>query len=372
MPPRSLPWRARRRLPALVASAVLAAACAPGPGGSTLSRLDVGGERVAPPVAPPAAVAVVEEVPVVDDAVEAPEPAPAAAEPPPTAAPSPAPVVAAPATPAAPRATAAGVAAYRGLGTWIDAYDWSLTFGKDGPLVEPGDIDRMASLGVQTLYVQTSRWNAEADVLEPERLVPLLQRARARGLRVVAWYLPTFVDPATDLRRLLAAVDLGVDGLAVDIESRDVAGHAERSRRLVELSAALRRAVPEVSLGAVVFPPVAMEVVNPGFWPGFPWAELAPLYDVWIPMSYQSFRTEASGLRDGYRYTAENIDRLRADLGDPSAPVHSVGGIADATTPQDVAGMVAASGERGALGGSLYDWRTTGAELWPELQAFRR
>ena len=285
-------------------------------------------------------------------------------------------VAAAPVRVAAPRPAsspaAAGVAAYAGLGTWIDAFDWSLTFGKDGPLVEPADIDRMADLGVQTLYVQTSRWNAADDILEPERLVPLLDRARSRGLRVVAWYLPTFVDPATDLRRLVAAASLGVDSLAVDIESRDVAGHAERNQRLVELSAALRQALPGTALGAIVFPPVVMEVVNTGFWPDFPWQELAPFYDVWVPMAYQSFRTEASGLRDGYRYTAENIDRIRANLGDPNAPVHSVGGIADATTPGDVAGMVAASAERGALGGSLYDWRTTSPSLWPELQAFRR
>ncbi|HSH23391.1 MAG TPA: hypothetical protein VK975_04935, partial [Acidimicrobiales bacterium] len=294
--------------------------------------------------------------------------APVATQPPPPTS-APAAVTAAPTPRLAP--TPAGAAAYTGLGTWIDAYDWSLTFGKDGPLVVPGDIDRMADLGVQTLYVQTSRWNAADDVLEPERLLPLIDRARARGLRVVAWYLPTFVDPATDLRRLVAAAGLGVDSVAVDIESRDVPDHAERNRRLVELSAALHEALPGMALGAIVFPPVVMEVVNPSFWPGFPWRELAPFYDVWVPMAYQSFRTEASGLRDGYRYTAENIDRVRANLGSPNAPVHSVGGIADATTRADVAGMVAASAERGALGGSLYDWRTTSPDLWPELQGFR-
>ncbi len=277
------------------------------------------------------------------------------------------PVLAAP----PPGAVAGGVEVYAGLGTWIDAYDWSRTFGKDGPLVEVADIDRMADLGVQTLYVQTSRWNAPADILEPERLVPLIERAQARGMHVVAWYLPTFVDPAADLRRLLAAATLDVDAVAVDIESRDVTDTDERNRRLVELSHDLRQALPGVALGAIVFPPVVMEVVNPSFWPGFPWSELAPLYDVWVPMAYQSFRTDASGYRDGYRYTAENIDRLRAHVGD-HAVVHPVGGIADATTTSDVEGMIAAAGERGAIGGSLYDWRTTGPELWPHLSGFRR
>ena len=48
---------------------------------------------------------------------------------------------------------------------------------------------------MQTLYVQTSKWDAPTDVLEPERLLPLIKRAKDRGMSVVAWYLPTFVDP---------------------------------------------------------------------------------------------------------------------------------------------------------------------------------
>ncbi|HEV2811242.1 MAG TPA: hypothetical protein VGV93_12710 [Acidimicrobiales bacterium] len=307
-------------------------------------------------VAPPTSVA---------GGVLRPEPVvPTTMVPPTTIAPPP---VMLPSQPAVP----AGVGVYAGLGTWIDAYDWSRTFGKDGPLVEVADIDRMADVGVQTLYVQTSRWNAPADILEPERLEPLIERARQRGMAVVAWYLPTFVDPAQDLRRLIAAASLDVDAVAVDIESRDVADTAERNRRLVALSRELRSALPGVALGAIVFPPVVMEVINTTFWPRFPWDELASYYDVWVPMAYQSFRTAASGYRDGYRYTAENVDRLRAHLGNDTL-VHVVGGIADATTVGDVEGMVAASSERGVIGGSLYDWRTTAAGLWPHLRAFNR
>jgi hypothetical protein len=272
---------------------------------------------------------------------------------------------------APPRPVPAGVGAYAGLGTWIDVYDWSRTFGGNGALVEVADIDRMAEVGVQTLYVQTSRFNVAADILEPERLKPLIARARERGMAVVAWYLPTFVDPADDLRRLVAAASLDVDAVAVDIESRDLADTAERNRRLVDLSRSLRSALPGMALGAIVFPPVVMEVINTSFWPGFPWEQLAPFYDVWVPMAYQSFRTAGSGYRDGGRYTAENIDRLRAHVG-AGAVVHVVGGIADETTPGDVDGMVAAAAQRGAIGGSLYDWRTTAPGLWPHLQGFRR
>ncbi|MGH9182631.1 MAG: hypothetical protein ACRDZ9_02240, partial [Acidimicrobiales bacterium] len=297
--------------------------------------------------------------------------------PPPTPPPPPPPP--APSTTEAPARVAAasapvprrGAAVYRGLGAWIDAYDWSLSFGKDGPLVEVGDVDRMAELGVQTLYVQATRWNSPTDVLEPERLVPLIDRARRHGIKVVAWYLPTLEDPAADLRRMLAVAELDVDSLAVDIEARNVGDVAERNRRLVDLSHRVRHALPDVALGGIVFPPVVSEVVNPGFWPGFPWAELAPYYDVWLPMSYQSNRPAASGYRDAYRYAAENIDRVRANLGRPDAPVHLIGGIADLTSGADVEALIRAARERGAVGGSLYDWRTTDPGLWPHLQPFR-
>ncbi|HEV2071005.1 MAG TPA: hypothetical protein VGR26_14545 [Acidimicrobiales bacterium] len=368
------------RLLAIVVAVALAGCGAPSGSGSetALSRV---AEPGAPPIAAEAIDALEAIVGVGDD-----EKAPEGAGSPPTSAAAdllrPAPVLPTtmpPPTTIAPppvvvpleRTVPAGVGVYAGLGTWIDAYDWSRTFGKDGPLVEVADIDRMADVGVQTLYVQTSRWNAPADILEPERLEPLIERAQRRGMAVVAWYLPTFVDPAQDLRRLVAAASLDVDAVAVDIESRDVADTAERNRRLVALSRDLRSALPGVALGAIVFPPVVMEVINTSFWPRFPWDELDPYYDVWMPMAYQSFRTAASGYREGYRYTAENVDRLRAHLGNDTV-VHVVGGIADATTVADVEGMVAAGSERGAIGGSLYDWRTTAAGLWPHLRAFNR
>jgi hypothetical protein len=288
--------------------------------------------------------------------------------PPTTTLPPPPPTTTVPPAPAPP---ARSLSMYNGLGTWIDVYDWSVTYGKDGALVDAATVADMARAGVQTLYVQTSKWDAPTDVLEPERLVPIIDAAHAHGMRVVAWYLPTFEDPQRDMGRLMAASRLSVDALAVDIESLKLKDIPERNRRLIEISTNLRAALPNTSLGAIPFPPVATDVVNPKLWPSFPWGQLEPLYDIWMPMSYQSERKSESGYRDGYRYMAENIDRLRAHLGDPAVPVHAIGGIADKTTPEDVAGIHRASLERGVIGGSLYDWRTTAPDLWSYLRVFR-
>jgi hypothetical protein len=256
---------------------------------------------------------------------------------------------------------------YAGLGTWIDVYDWSETYG--GGAVGLADIDRMASLGVQTLYVQATRWDAETPVLERDRLISLIKRARSDGMRVVAWYLPDLEDVQNDQQRLAAIAGLPIDGLAIDIESRKVEDVGERNQRIVALSAWLRSQLPGQVLSAIVLPPVVMEDVNPNYWPDYPWAGLAPYYDVWQPMSYWTNRLPE--WRDAYVYSATNIDRVRERIGNPDAVVHTIGGIGDESTPDDIAGMVTAASERGCIGGSLYDYRTTGDDLWAGLQQLR-
>lgn len=263
-------------------------------------------------------------------------------------------------------------APFGGLGAWVDVYDWTARYTKGSPPVGPADIDRMADLGVQTLYIQGSRWDAPDDVVEPDRLRTLIDRAHARSMRVVAWYLPTFEDPATDIRRLVAMGRLGVEGVGVDIEDRRVADPAERSRRLVEVSAGVRAGLPGVPLAAIPLPAVLMEEINRSSWPGFPYREMAPYYDAWMPMDYWTFRTSSSGWRDAYRYTFENIRRLRANVGRDDLPVHPIGGLAEASTAADYDAFHRAAVDQRAIGGSVYDWRTTATDAWPALQRFRR
>jgi hypothetical protein len=301
--------------------------------------------------------------------------APTTTAPPPsttTTAPPPPPTTAAPPPPttALPPPAAAGHDPHRGLGAWIDVYDWSRYKGNT-PVVGPADVDRMADEGVQTLYVQTAKHDTPDDILDRDLLVPILERARARGLKIVAWYLPTFESVENDLRRLLASAALDVDAIGVDIESRAVADAAERSRRLVDLSSRLRADLPATSLAAIVLPPVVLEVINQSFWPSFPYRDIAPFYDAWMPMSYWTNRTEASGYRDAHRYTDENIRRLRNNVGQAALAVHPIGGIGDETTAADLDGFHAAALAHGSIGGSIYDYRTTDPAAWHRLRAFR-
>jgi hypothetical protein len=304
---------------------------------------------------------------------EPPAPPTTAAPPPTTTAPAPKPpaAVASAAAPAVPKPVLpVDGGAYKGLGTWVDVYDWTTTYTNGKPSVGLADIDHMAEVGVQTLYIQAARGDNDDDVVERPRLQALIKRAHDRHMAVVAWFLPYLTDPAADMRHLQAIAGLSIDGLGIDIEARNVSDVDDRNQRLIELSAAVRK-MTSLPVAAIVLPPVVLEVVNPNYWPNFPWKQIAPFYDVWMPMSYWTNRTDASGYRDAYRYTTENIQRMRADLGLPTAPTHPIGGIGDETTADDVDAFQRAVSGTSSLGGSLYDYHTTADDQWSHLQHLR-
>jgi hypothetical protein len=262
--------------------------------------------------------------------------------------------------------------AFRGLGTWVDGFDFAPEL--DGTL-PPESVDDMAAQGVRTLYLQATRDDPKVTgtLYSPDLLGAFLERAHEHGLKVTGWYLPTFTDPDKDWARFAAMVAFrshgqAFDAIGVDIESKAQADVALRNTRLVALSRRLRAAYPAMPLLGIVLPPVVTDVLSPAYWPDFPWHGIAPYYDAWTPMAYWTNRTPESGWRDAYRYVTENVRMLRADLGRPDAVVHAVGGIGDKTTVADVDGMARATRDAHAIGGSLYDYATTAPALWPGLR----
>jgi hypothetical protein len=285
-----------------------------------------------------------------------------------------------PALLAAPQPAERGLAPYAGVGAWVDAYDVGDGRGSAGgrgrPPVTAADVDAMAAAGVRTLYLQPARddGTGPAGLDDPGVAASFLVRAHQRGMRVVGWYVPRFGDLDRDLAHLRAIARFEVlghrfDGLAVDIEwTGSVADHVERSARLVELSQRLRAELGDEPIGAIVLPPVQLEVVNPAYWPGFPWDELAPLYDAWLPMGYWTQRSVASGYRDAATYTAENLRLLRDRVGN-GARVHAIGGLGEDSLERDVAGFVKSVDRDGAIGASIYDWATFPVDAQARLAA---
>jgi hypothetical protein len=267
---------------------------------------------------------------------------------------------------------------YEGLGTWVDVFDYVPAYVQVGttPPVSPASMVDVAALGVDTLYLQAARDDPlSPGLLADDDLTPaMLVAAHEAGLRVVAWFLPHHADVDHDVRQVRALLDFEVDGhrfdgVAIDIEDTlRVPDHAERNRRLVRFSERIREIAGDDPLGAIVLPPVALEVINDQYWPQFPWRQLVDLYDVWLPMSYWTNRTAESGYRDGYTYTDENIRRMLANLGVDRVPLHPIGGIGDEATPDHYRSFVRAATEHGSIGWSIYDFVTQSSASWEHLR----
>jgi len=269
-----------------------------------------------------------------------------------------------------------GVGAYRGLGAWVDVFDYVPAVGGAGVPVGPPDVDAMAAQGVRTLYLQAAFDSADlpGGLVPSDLVVPMLRRAHDRGLRVVGWYAPPLRQPGEDLRRLLAIARFHADGerfdgVAVDIEDRAVGDVTERNARVVDLSRRLRESLGrDATIGAIVPSPVLLEQVNARFWPSFPWAAIQPFYDVWLPMAYWTDRLRSSGFRDPRRYVEQTVARTRELLGRPEARMHPIGGIGDQLTEAELAEFTLVLGDVRAIGGSIYDYRTMPTGGWGVLR----
>jgi hypothetical protein len=280
----------------------------------------------------------------------------------------------------APSASAGGpsLAVFRRLGTWVDVFDYAPRLQNAGatPRITPDSVSDMAALGVKTLYVQIANPDdAPANQLtDRTELGALLARAHDRGVAVVPWFLPRLVDPAADLKTMRQILKLRVDGesfdgIGLDLESSEVADIALRNRRTIAFAKKTRAmAGPSIPIAAIVYPAVQLEVLNTTLWPDFPYKAVDRSVDLWMPMSYYTYRDAPSGLRNAYRYTVDSVDRLRKRVGDPNVPVHLIGGLAEDSTPDDYLDMSRAAKTTDALGWSMYDYATTGSWAWPYLR----
>lgn len=248
---------------------------------------------------------------------------------------------------------------FAGLATWVDIYD--------GPVyADPeGTAARIAARGVRTVFAETANYKAAADVVRAPALGRFVDALHARGIAVVAWYLPGFDRPARDLRRTRAMLSFrtpsgaAFDGVALDVEATIERRVTVRTLRLLTLARALDAEAGETPVAAVTLPPRMLER-RPTVWPRFPWSELAGLVDAVVPMAYtgSAFR----GYEATYGYVARSLASLRA--AGVAVPIHAAGGVADRMSADELRAFVDASVDGGAVGLSLYDFHTTPPRGW--------
>jgi hypothetical protein len=266
---------------------------------------------------------------------------------------------------AAPGAREADASVFGGLGTWVDIYDGGVYAAPERTAT------RMATRGVDVVWVETANYGAPVDIVKPTELGRLVDALHANGIRVVAWYLPGHVDQARDIRRSLAMLSFrtpsggAFDGVALDVEATKLRNVGLRSRRAVALARRVDREAGETPLAIVPFNPRGLEK-HPGTWPRFPWVELAEVADAFAPMAYTGGALK--GFDATYGYVARALRLLRLQTGRPEVPIHVAGGVANRLGPEELAGFAAAvEDDGGTIGVSLYDWATTPSRAWPAL-----
>ena len=258
------------------------------------------------------------------------------------------------------------VAAFRQLGTWVDLFDYGL---------DPAAATAaMSSRGVRTLYLQTARWNSDTDIVNPDAVGAWIEEAHARKIKVVGWYLPAYAEWLDrDMRRTLAMhryrspAGQRFDAIAVDIEYKgQTESLDEFNTGVVRHLSRVRRNVGNFyPVGAIIPAPRGM-ALSPSSWAGFPFASIGRYADVVLPMGYWSYRTDrdTNPAHEAGRYTRDNITEARAKTG---LPVHIIGGVADDVTASEVSRFTVAANDARAIGGSLYDYRTTASSFWSRL-----
>lgn len=253
---------------------------------------------------------------------------------------------------------------FAGLGTWVDIY--SATAWADPEAA----VAAMAKNGVKTLYLETGNYSHAAPVFRPDEAGRFIDSAHAAGMRVVAWYLPSFLDVKRDMTKALGAIRFRsasgerFDGFALDIEATKVRSLALRNRRLLFESARLRHAVRHrYPLGAITPSPVGM---SPYFWPGIPYGSLTHYYKAFLPMAYSTLRgIHSSG--GTAAFMTSTVAEIRAASGEPVFPIHLIGGLSGSMGAKETAGFVNAVAQAKPAGYSLYSFDQTTPALWRAL-----
>jgi hypothetical protein len=252
-------------------------------------------------------------------------------------------------------------APYRGLGAWVSLFghEWS------NPAAA---VRALAARRVRTLYLEIGRSNTPAAIARPVATALFLDTAHRYGMKVVAWYYPTFRNVGLDIARTLTTARYHTpagqrfDGVAADIEDPAVRSPTRRNARTIQYSQAISAAIRGYPWGAITYPPVALDL-NPSAWPNFPWATIARDYVAFLPMAYWRTRTHTAA--GAAWYAAGNLAALRVLTGRANLVVHMIG--SGGTSTAEAFAFSAASISGGAAGISLYPAYLVSPASWSAL-----
>ncbi len=246
---------------------------------------------------------------------------------------------------------------FAGPGVWAD---WTELDG-EVPAFSNEDLDRAADQGISTFYVQVARQSGGDPIYQRDRVEGLIRHARERSMIVIGWYLPQLDGKGRDVEVARAALSLGIDGYALDIEHREGTA-SQRNAELDQLEGDLRDLLPNrFPLGAVVIPPVLIEHVNPKWWGGtYPYAEIVRDFDAVLVMSYATDRL--APWDDSYVHMTTDITYLRSLRSD--VQLHMIAGYGTRFDAEEAEKAARAAAEWCAIGVSIYAGAEVTGEMW--------
>lgn len=214
-----------------------------------------------------------------------------------------------------------------------------------------------------------------------QSLGPLLEKAHAASIKVIAWVYPYLDDIASDIQltRAVAAycTPSGVrfDGIAADLEQNMVAWRLRAYSQLVR-----HYLGSHYLLVGVSYPPQSL--------PTYPFTILARTYNAIAPMDYWHQTKTTRGLdygamhygfAYGYRYAVDSVTTIRRASG--HVPVTPIGQTFDdfgrlemgphAPTAAEIGGFLQGSKDSGAIGASFFQWMTATDDEWRAIHRFR-
>lgn len=265
---------------------------------------------------------------------------------------------------------APSIDAYRGLASWVDMFDGRAWADPEAAVRD------MASHGVRTVFVQTGNSASKGAVFDRGDQAAFIRAAHARGMKVVAWYLPDMVDVTRDYSRIAQAIRFKTsdgqrfDSFALDIESTAIGDEVARNSALGVLTGKIRSLVGDsFALGAIIPSPVSL-AKKAHFWDTFPYESVAKSFDVLLPMGYYTY--QGTGAKAAAADARGNVSILRAQPGCADVPIHLIAGLAEKSTAADVQAFANAARESGCIGVSLYSWAGTTAADWKALRSISR
>ena len=234
------------------------------------------------------------------------------------------------------------------LGAVLGKGLWATPFGK-----APLDVDALVASArrshVRSIWVRTG--GTRQGYYGNQFLSPLIAKAHAQGIKVIAWDFPFLSDPVADAHRAQQALKAGVDGFSPDVETA-AEGTRLTSRRLRLYLSLVRMYAGERPVIATVPRPSSARA-------SYPYSVFPTYADVFAPMVYWSCLEPGAVVQQSLR-------KLRALL--PVAPIGqgydmgAEGGRRGTPSRLETLRFLDAARRAGAIGASLWTVEEAGPQ----------